>query len=438
MQVAHLIDGDVERGALQLACRESDHRQVDDHLAVRGHRSDGEHRLVGRVLQWRREGDQARRVGGQHHGSGLRSHVLQRNHLRRDAVLLARLLEGIVGHQSARIDVGGVYRVVHVAEQAALAERGVPDAYLVDEGQHLVVPAHDEACALHGRHVGLGDDRRALSVEVERGGLSAHHVQRVVVVAAQVGEGLMAGHHLRLPAVVQHQVLQAVEAQVQVRHLVQVRHRAVRVGRGGFEHRLALRVAALVVPHLYGVALAIAGAHLRDVGHDALRLVDHQPVVLVLQLPHILHHEVVRVAQVAGHGAVALVHGPEVCQSIDVAVLGIVLLLVGFRQVAAVVVQSQRVDVGLHGAEVQAVVREVVYGLHVLHRHRSVVEQVDVLLVLQGQHVELLLVGVVVQGEERPLVLWHRGLAPVGVLRHRHRDVSVVTDAQGEVVGLLA
>ena len=225
---------------------------------------------------------------------------------------------------------------------------------------------------------------------------------------------------------------------MQVRHLVQVLHRAVRVGRGGFEHRLALRVAALVVPHLDGVALAIAGAHLRDVGHDALRLVDAQPVVFVLQLPHVLHHEVVRVAQVAGHGAVALVHGPEVGQSIDVAVLGIVLLLVGYRQVAAVVVEAQRVDVGLHGAEVQAVVREVVYGLHVLHRHRSVAEQVDVILVLQGQHVEHLLLRVVVQGEERPLVLRHGGVAAVGVVAHRHGDVAVVADAQGEVVGLLA
>ena len=147
----------------------------------------------------------------------------------------------------------------------------------------------------------------------------------------QVGEILIAGHNLRLLAIVEHHILHAVEAQAQFRLLVQ--EVAGNGGNGRLENHLVL-VAIIVVPHLDGIAVAPCGGDGADVGLRTVFVVNAQTVVLVLQYPGVLHGEVVGMARVGGHGAVTLVHGPVVGQSIDVVVLGLILLGSGYAHVA--------------------------------------------------------------------------------------------------------
>ena len=101
----HLVHGDVQRRAFDVAGREAGTRQVDDHLALRGYGRGDKTRLVGRVLQGRgvlEEGvGMVVHLGGgtaEHTAGG---HVLHGGHLGRHAIHLADLLKGIVGHESA-------------------------------------------------------------------------------------------------------------------------------------------------------------------------------------------------------------------------------------------------------------------------------------------------------------------------------------------------
>ena len=281
MQVVNLIDSDVQRRTLQFAWRQVGARQVDDHLALRSHGRHDERLLVGRVLQRRRSLHQIRLVevvANHFLGSSFRSHIVQGSHLAHMVVLLVPLLEGVVRHESVRIDAGGVNRVVHVLQQTALAEGGLPDTNLVGIGK-LSSLADKECGTCKGRYVGFGNHRRALAVQVERCGLSAHHVQCVVVPTCEV-EVLMAGHHLRLLSVVQHQVSRVVEVQLQFRlQLVALDGRC-----GRLEHHLVL-IRASVVPQFDGIALAAAGAYLRDVGLRAFPVGDAQSIVHILQFP---------------------------------------------------------------------------------------------------------------------------------------------------------
>ena len=180
MQVVDVGQGDVECGALNVAWRDAGTSEVNDHLALRCHGRGDEPRLVRGVLDGRGGLDEHRGGAGnlsgktaEHSGGG---QVFEGFYLGGDAVYSARLLEGIVSHEATAIDVGGVDGVVDVAEQTALAERGLPDAQFVDKGDGGAA-ANGQRGALQRRHVGLGDDSGALTVEIERGGLSANHVQ---------------------------------------------------------------------------------------------------------------------------------------------------------------------------------------------------------------------------------------------------------------------
>ena len=355
------------------------------------------------------------------------SHVLQGLHHRGDTIVFARLLEGIVGHKAATVDVGGVDGVVHVLLQTSLAERGVPDAQFIDPGI-LGILAHDEHGAFQWRHIGLGDDGCALAVEIEAGCLAAHHVECQMTPVHDFGEVLGTGHHDGILVVVENQVLLPVVVQLQFVVLLLV---FALVGRGRLEYHILAVIVADSMPQLYGIAVAGPGGDLCDVGLRTLVVVHAQAVVHVLQEPAVGNGEVVGVALVGGREAVALVKWPVVGQSIDVAVLGLILGGGGLVNVAIDIVEAQRVDVGVDAAEVEVIVIGIAEGLQVLQLHGAVLEQHHVTgLVCRRLHVEGHGTGLVTQCHEGPLVLGHGAVAHMLCPAHGSHHVAVVADVE--------
>ena len=146
-------------------------------------------------------------------------HILEREDLGRYTKDHAVLLEGIVCHEAARVDVGGVQRIVHVLQQAFLRECSPPDAQLVDVARRVLAKLHPAACQCW--HVGLGNDRRAPAVHIEHCRLPAHHVQCQVVPVA-VGCHVGGSHRLLLQTVGEHHVLVFVVVQLQAFCLIRV------------------------------------------------------------------------------------------------------------------------------------------------------------------------------------------------------------------------
>ena len=431
MEVADLIDGDVERCALDAAQTAVLAAEVDDELALRGDGCGLDGCFVGSVLQgWcvAREGG----VGGVYLGGETAEHtamgeVLQGLYLRRNTIVFARLLEGVVGHEAARIDIGGVDGVVHVLLQAALAEGSVPDAQFIDPGI-LGILAHGEHGAFQWRHVGLGDDGCALPVEIEAGCLAAHHVQCQMTPVHDFGEVLDTGHHDGILVVVEDQVLLPVVVQTQLVVLLVV---YVLVGCHRLEYHILAVIVADLMPQFYGIAVAGHGGDLCDVNLRTLVVVDAQAVVHVLKEPAVGNGEVVGVALVGCHEAVALVKGPVVGQPIDVAVLCLVLGGGGEVNVAIDVVEAERVDVGIDAAEVEVIVVGIAECLQVLHRYGAVLEQHHVAgLVCRRLHVEGHGAGLVAQCHEGPFVLGHGFVAHMLCPAHCCHDVAIVADIE--------
>ena len=338
MQVVDVGQRDVERGALDVAGRDAGASEVDDHLALRGYGRGDEARLVRGVLQ----GEVGAYDGGgcaggylsgktaEHTAGGL---VFEGSYFGGHTVYGAGLLKGIVGQETTAIDIGRVEGVVDIAEQAALGERGLPDAQLVDVAVEAFAQSHHGT--LHGGHVGLGNDSSALTVDVERGSLTANDIQGQVIGALQVGEVLDAGHRGALLTVVQMQVVGGivVEAQAVLRHTACLE-----------DCGLPFWLGVHLRPQLDGIAVATTGVDARDVSLGRLVGFDVEHVVGILNGPSVLQCDVMRMALVGDDVAVSLVHGPVVHQSIDIVVFRLILRGSCLGHVAVDVKEAQVMD----------------------------------------------------------------------------------------------
>ena len=198
-----------------------------------------------------------------------------------------------------------------------------------------------------------------------------------------VGEVGVARHHLFHASVAQHPVLLLVDVEAQAVAVV-----AACLEDGLFATGFS---ACRVYPHLNGIAVALACIDAADVSLHALLVVQPEGIVLVVQQPGVVDHEVVGVACVGGHVAVAFLHGPVVGQAVDIVVLRLVLSGGSLSDVAVDVEQCQVVYGTVHIAKIEVVVVAVVYLLHHHVVHRLVGEELERGVAMQCQGAELLL-----------------------------------------------